>query len=194
MMSPLAKQHLNSIAVSEVKLLALLEIYNDLLNINFKRDMREYGYHKTISNNKTLYDMPFYPDLVNLYSIITTLKVKPRDYILYQFKNYRRPTTMSRQVPTLKMLTTPAAIELWEKQFFKPVYAISDKDIEESSKKYMLTLMSIHKLTNEEDFFKDPMLISQVAKSFLHKQPIFRKLLAEGYYLKHFKLTAADLT
>ena len=192
MIAPLAKQQLNAGAIPESKLLALLEMYNDLLIINFKRDLREYGHHKTVSNNKTLYEMPFYPDLVNLYNIVTTLKVRPRDYIIYQFKNHKQPTTRSRQVPTIKMLTTPAAVELWEKQFNKPILTISDKDLEESSRKYMLSLMTIHNVT-EEDFFKDPMLISQVAKSFLHKQPAFRKLLSEGYYLKTFKLQASDL-
>lgn len=184
-----------AIPVTESKLLALLDLYNDLLTTNFhiRGGTEEYKYHKSIPSNKSLYDTYFYQDLLNLYSIITNLKVRPLSYIMFQIKNYRPPTNMSRHSPTLKMLTTPAAVEKWENQFATPKHAISEADNDAVNAAYLKTLCQANGIEDENEIYKDPILISQISKSFLLKQPIFKKLLTEGYYWKAFKLKTSDI-
>ena len=184
-----------AIPITESKLLALLDLYNDLLSTNFhlRGGTEEWRHQRNIPKDKTLYDTPFYPDLVNLYSIILTLKVKPREYIMFQIKNYKPPTKMSRLNPTIRMLTTPAAVERWENQFVRPLRTTSDEESDRVSRSYMLSLMEANGIQTEDEFYRDPILISQISKSFLAKQPEFQKLVSTGYFLKTFGMAAKDL-
>jgi hypothetical protein len=184
-----------TVHTTEAKLMSLLDLYNDLLTTNFhiRGGTQEYKYHRTVKDGKALSEMFFYEDLIHLYSVIVHLGVKPRDYIMYQIKTYKPPTKFSRMTPTIRMLTTPAAIEKWENQFVKIKSSMSEEDRDSLNKEYIETLMRANGISSEEEFFKDPILISQVSKSFLVKNPVFKRLLAEGYYLKTFKLKTSDL-
>jgi hypothetical protein len=82
------------------------------------------------------------------------------------------------------------ALEDWEKANAAPVKAkiLSEDYLIESSKKYMVDLMRANNIDSEEEFFKDPYLISMLSKCFLIKSPVFMSLLNSGYYSK-FGLT-----
>ena len=180
---------------SDAKLMALLDLYNDLLSVNYhiKGGTEEYKYHKKLKEGLPLSSAPFYEDLLRLYSLIVDLKVRPRDYILYQLRLYKPPTKYSYKVPTLRMLTNPAALERWNKQFIKIQSPLTESELDAANLEYMQTLMRANGLSSEEEFFKDPILLSQVSKSFLLKNNTFKTLLASGYYLRTFGLQAKDL-
>ncbi len=170
--------------MNDRQLYLLLQIYNDAIStISWK-------YQIKLKEGQKLESYTWYKDLVNLYNIIHSLGIKPRAYITFQINNYKQPTKFSRMVPTIRMLTTMKALEDWEKANAAPVKAkiLSEDYLIESSKKYMVDLMRANNIDSEEEFFKDPYLISMLSKCFLIKNPIFMSLLNSGYYSK-FGLT-----
>lgn len=175
--------------MTDSQLYLLLQIYNDAVSsISWKYQVR-------VKQDTPLKEHSWYPDLINLYNMVHSLGAKPRDYIRVQIINYKQPTKFSRVVPTLRMMTTVKAMETWEKSQAKPVEAkrLSVEFLNRASSKYMLDLMKANNLSSEEEFFKDPFLISQVSKSFLYSNPIFNRLLDEGYYSR-FGLSRETLT
>lgn len=174
--------------MTDSQLYLLLQIYNDTVSsISWKYQIRT-------KPDKLLKEYPWYEDLVNLYNIIHTLGAKPRDYIRVQITHYKQPTKFSRVVPTIRMMTTVKALETWEKSQAKPKEAkrLSNDYLIQASNTYMLGLMKANNLASEEEFFKDPFLISQVSKVFLLVNPIFVRLLEEGYYSR-FGLSKENL-
>ena len=174
--------------MTDLQLYLLLQIYNDAVSsISWK-------YQIKIKQDRPLKEYSWYEDLVNLHEIIHALGVKPRDYIRVQITSYKQPTKFSRVVPTIRMMTTVKAMETWEKSQAKPKEAkrLSAEYLIDASKKYMADLMKANGITEEEEFFKDPFLISQVSKSFLTVSPIFNRLLDEGYYSR-FGLSKENL-
>jgi hypothetical protein len=174
--------------MTDSQLYLLLEIYNDVVaTISWKHQIR-------VKPDKPLKSYPWYPDLVNLYNIVHTVGAKPREYIKVQLDNYKQPTKFSRVVPTIRMMTTVKAMETWEKSKEKPkaIPRLSDEYLIDLSIKYMHNLMVANSVPTDEDFFKDPFNLQVVSKSFLKVNPVFNKLLDEGYYSR-FGLSREDL-
>ena len=170
--------------MNDKQLYLLLQIYNDAISsIGWK-------YQIKLKEGQKLSSYTWYQDLINLYNIIHSLGVKPRDYVRFQVNNYKQPTKFSRMVPTLRMLTTMKAVEDWERSQGPPIEAkrLSDDYLIETSKKYMSDLMKANNISSEEEFFKDPYLISMLSRAFLVNNPTFMSLLNSGYYTK-FGLT-----
>ena len=174
--------------VPDSKLYLLLQLYNGAVG------KVSWNYAVKVSKNKLFKDHPWYDDLVNLYNIIHYNGLKARDYLAVQVSHYRKATRFSRTVPSIRMMTTPAALEVWskslERTFAKPP---SFAELVNISDKYMRDLMHMNHITSEEDFFKDPLLIREVSRAFLSQHPVFLRLLAEGYYKEHFGLENSDI-
>lgn len=174
--------------MNDKTLYLLLQIYNDAIcSIGWK-------YQIKLKEGQALSSYSWYNDLVNLYNIIHSLGVKPRDYVGFQVNTYKPPTKFGRKVPTIRMLTSLKAVEAWEKSQAKPVEAriMSDNDLILASKKYMLDLMHANNMSSEEDFFKDPFMLQMVSKSFLASNSTFMSILNSGYYSR-FGLTRENL-
>lgn len=174
--------------VPESKLYLLLQLYNGVVG------KVSWNYTVKLSGKKLFKDHPWYQDLVNLYNIVVHNNLKARDYIAVQVSHYRRATRFSRVVPSIRMMTTPAALEVWEKSLARiPAKAPTYDALIKISDQYMKDLMHMNNLASEEDFFKDPLLIREVSRAFLSQHPIFMRLLAEGYYKEYFGLESSDI-
>ena len=164
----------------DTQLYLLLDIYNDAVGtVSWKYQIR-------LKYKKALKNYPWYQDLVNLYNIIHSVGAKPREFIRLQLDNYNRPSKFSRAVPTIKMMTTFKAMEIWEnsQKRVAPIPELSKEYLLQVSKKHMENLMRSNNIVSEEEFFKDPYLIQLVSKIFLAESPIVNKLLDEGYYFR----------
>jgi hypothetical protein len=174
--------------IPDSKLNILLQIYNSEVG------RISWNYTVKVSPKKLFKQHPWYQDLVNLFNIVYHNNLKARDYIHVQVTNYRKATRFSRTVPTIRMMTTPAALEVWEKSQTRitaqaPTYPMLIR----ISEQYMKDLMTMNNIGSEEDFFKDPLLIREVSRAFLSQHPIFMRLLSEGYYKTHFGLEDSDI-
>jgi hypothetical protein len=126
--------------------------------------------------------------------IMANIGAKPRIYIQAQISEYRKPIYKARQVPTLKMMSTPSGIDRYnkycnEKNNIKDFNVISKEEMDDFSKRKMEEIIYRLNIKSEEDFFKDIYLISQLSHSFVKEHPIFKKLVAEGYYQKAYSLS-----
>jgi hypothetical protein len=174
--------------VPEAKLFLLLQLYNDMVGkVNWKCALKVY------INKPAISSYSWYPDLCNLHKILQALGAKPREYISFQIQYHTNTVKFGRTVPTIRMLTTPAAVERWEKHKSGPrIDHVSRNDIIQSSTRHMANIMHANGL-DELSFFQNPLFIGEVSKVFLAQNETFRTLLASGYYHKHFGLSATDL-
>jgi hypothetical protein len=174
--------------IPDSKLYLLLQLYNGAVG------KVSWNYAVKINKKKLFREHPWYDDLVNLYNIIHYNGIKARDYLAVQVSHYRKATRFSRSVPTIRMMTTPAALEVWSKSLERTTAKPpSFSELVTSSEKYMRDLMQMNNLSSEEEFFKDPLLIREVSRAFLSQHPVFLRLLSEGYYKEHFGLENSDI-
>ena len=174
--------------IPDSKLYLLLQLYNGAVG------KVSWNYAVRLNKNKLFKEHPWYDDLVNLYNIIHYNGIRARDYLSVQVSHYRKATRFSRSVPTIRMMTTPAALEVWSKSLERTVVKPpSFTELVSISEKYMKDLMHMNNLSSEEDFFKDPLLIREVSRAFLSQHPVFLRLLSEGYYKEHFGLENSDI-
>jgi len=174
--------------IPDSKLYLLLQLYNGAVG------KVSWNYAVKINKKKLFREHPWYDDLVNLYNIIHYNGIKARDYLNVQVTHYRKATRFSRSVPTIRMMTTPAALEVWSKSLERTTAKPpSFSELVTSSEKYMRDLMQMNNLSSEEEFFKDPLLIREVSRAFLSQHPVFLRLLSEGYYKEHFGLENSDI-
>ena len=174
--------------IPDSQLYLLLQLYNGAVG------KVSWNYVVKVSPKKPFKEYPWYKDLVNLYNIIQSNGLKAREYLALQVSSYRRATRFSRVVPSIRMLTTPAALEVWSKSKERvSAKAPSIDALDRLSEKYMRDLMQMNNLDSTEDFFKDPLLIREVSRDFLRKQPEFNRLLLAGYYKEHFGMENCDI-
>lgn len=174
--------------VTDISLNLLLQLYNNAvgkvgwqyaIRLNGKRPFKEY---------------PWYQDLINLYNILHYNKITPREYLTVQISHYKKATRFSRNVPSIRMMTTPAALEVWaQSQTRVSAKPPSYDQLIVASTKYMQDLIHMNGLASEEEFFKDPFLIREVSRAFLNQNSTFKRLLSEGYYKEHFGLETSDI-
>jgi hypothetical protein len=141
---------------------------------------------------------PWYKELVTLIRLMNKIEAKPRLYIQAQITEYRKPCKSSREVPTIKMMTTPAGVDRYqrylERMGMTPVkyYKISHEEMADFSKTQMEAIMKRLNIPSEQEFFKDPYLVAQLSKSYVKDNPVFQELAASGFYQKKFGI-APDL-
>ena len=174
---------LSEISNSDVALIA--NVYNDIVGridpFKYRLDMRGDFTKKS-----------WYNDVVQLIRTMAGVGAKPRIYIQAQITEYRKPMFRARQLPTIRMMASPAGIDRYNKYCaernspsIKP-YVVSEEDMINMSKTQMDFLMKRLNIDSEEQFFKDIYLVNQLSKVFVKKHPVFQKLSEEGYYYKTY--------
>lgn len=181
-----------AIEISETDIALVANIYNDCV-----AKIDPYRFLLDLRGDFTL--RPWCKDIITLIRLIKKLGAKPRIYIQAQVVEYRKPCQSSRQVPTIKMMTTPAGIDRYERfcdrmgMDRKPPMKVTKLELEDFSSIQMNTIMTRLNLSCADDFFKDPYLVSQLSQSFVKKHPSFIKLEAEGYYKKKFGINGEEI-
>lgn len=181
-----------AVEISEVDIAMVANIYNDCI-----AKIDPFRFHLDLRGDFTL--KPWCKDIISLIRLINKIGAKPRLYIQAQVVEYRKPCKSARQIPTIKMMTTPAGIDRYERfcdrmgmNRAKPV-KITNTDLEDFSGVQMTSLMKRLNIPCEDDFFKDPYLVAQLSKSFVLKHPSFIKLDHEGYYQKKFGVPSESI-
>lgn len=142
---------------------------------------------------------PWYKEIITLIRLMTKIEAKPRLYIQAQITEYRKPCKSSREVPTIKMMCSPAGIDRYqrflEKMGMTPdkVHRISQEEMADFSKSQMETIMKRLNIPNEQEFFKDPYLVAQLSKSYVQSNPVFQELATSGFYQKKFGVDPDNL-
>lgn len=170
---------ISDITDKEVYLYA--NLYNEIVGTidNFKFNLR-------IPND--IKKAFWYKDILNVIHLMKVLKCNPREYFVFQIKNYNAKHSKGRQVPTVKMLSSPRLVSLWEEYVFKQAsykkpIVVSKEALIQYSKDKKSQLMKIYNLT-ELDFFKDLVLVLQLSPDYLQQSEIFQRLYDSGYYKK----------
>lgn len=178
--------------VTEKDILDLISIYNE-----FTKTKHPFFYVLRTSGNIT--QKTWYRYFVDLARIIRIAKAQPREFIQAQFASFRQPTPLHKPVPHPKYLAATASVERWKLYLIKlgkkqhEVPLVDDQALSVMSADRMKRLMKSCGLIDEEEFFLDPTLISQLSYGFVKKHPIFKKLEAIDYYQTTFGITALDL-
>jgi len=178
--------------VSEVDVVALVNIYNDTVS-----RITSYKYRLKLTESFTR--EPWYKEVVLLYRLINRLNVKPRTYITAQIKEYSKPIKYGRAVPSISSLTSPAALKRWERycermgKIIDVKTKITTSDLNDYNLAQMNTLMKSFDVKDETEFFKDPYLLAQLTTDFTKTRPAFLKLVNDNYYRDTFHMTAEEL-
>lgn len=165
----------------------LLQLYNEQVSlIDKKLQLRAKKEAKLEENN-------FYPELVILNNTITTLKAKPRDYISYQFRIYKKSHFSARKFPSIRMISSSKSAERWIAHLSKTNNAPDIESLLNHSRQTMQDLMKSNAIGSEREFFEVPFFVSEMAPVFLKQNETFQQLVKEGYYEKTFSMKAEDL-
>jgi len=178
------------ITESDVALIA--NIFNDCI-----AKIDPFRYRLDLNGNFTT--KPWFKEIITLIRLMARIEAKPRLYIQAQISEYKAPCKVSRAVPTIKMMTTPAGVDRYhrflDKMGMNPtnVPKISEEEMMDFSKAQMEAVMKKLNIPTEREFFKDPYLVAQLSKSFVQKNPSFQELVSEGFYQKKYKLSPDNL-
>jgi hypothetical protein len=148
---------------------------------------------------KSLKDYNWYGDVISLTRLICSLEAKPKEFITAQFLYYKKNHSKGREIPSFKTMITPAAIEKWHKYMQElgketPAYErISKEEMDKFNTLRMKHLIKQYNIQKEEDFFKDPLLISQLSRSFIEKFETYNTLVETGYYKTNFGIDVETL-
>lgn len=173
--------------ISETDVALVANIYNDCVS-----KLDPFRYHLNLKGDFT--KKPWYNDIVKMIRLITNIGAQPRTYIQAQISEYRKPMYKARLIPTLRMMTTPSGIDRYNKYCqerggIKEVNTISQEEMNEFSQKQMEEIIYRLNIKSEEEFFKDVYLITQLSREFVKNNPVFKKLVAEGYYQQTYNLS-----
>lgn len=178
------------ITESDVALIA--NLFND-----FVAKIDPFRYRLDLNGDFTT--KPWFKEIVTLIRLMARIDAKPRLYIQAQIAEYRQPCKVSRAVPTIKMMTTPAGVDRYhrflDKMGMNPttVHKVSDEEMADFSKSQMEAIMKRLNIVTEREFFKDPYLVAQLSKSYVQKNPAFQELVTEGFYQKKYKVKPDSL-
>ncbi len=180
------------IEISETDIIMIAEIYNDIIG-----KIDPYKFHLSFKGD--FKGRTWYREMIPLIRLMKSIKAKPRLYLQAQVVEYRKPVKHARQVPTIKMMATPAGIERYERFCVKrgltksKIHKVTQTELEDFSGIQMLAMMERLHISCQDDFFKDPYLIAQLSQSYVKKHPSFIKLEAEGFYQKEFGVSVESL-
>ena len=176
------------------------DIYDTVNYYNDCAIVAGFPYNKIrLKVGKPLKSYSWYPDVTSLTRLISSLEAKPKDFITAQFIYYKKKHSKGREIPSFKTMITPAAIEKWHKYMIAqgketPAYErISREEMDKFNTMRMKHLISQYKIEKEEDFFKDPLLISQLSKSFVEKFETYNMLVESGYYKNVFGIDPENI-
>lgn len=175
--------------ISESEVYMIANIYNDFAN--------KLCPHDALYMGKDFSKQSWYNDIIKLIRIMDQVKAKPRLYIQAQFAEYKKPVRKGRNFPTIGMMCTPAGVERYESFMTKnkrvESHILSSDEVNDFSINQMRSIMERLHIATEEDFFKDPYLISQLAKTYVKHHPAFQKLVSERFYQTRYKLDPESL-
>lgn len=170
--------------VTEEDVLNIVRLYNDFVRVH------DTGYRYYIKVTKNFSKHKNYGDAISLFRLILSLNTTPREYLSAQFMLYKamKKHPYSRQLPTLKNLSSPAAVKRWNDYLLAtgkkemPSVKLTDEDIIKYNEFQLKKLMESWNISNEKDFFKDVILANQFPLEFLQRRATFRELVREQYY------------
>lgn len=142
---------------------------------------------------------PWYKEIITLIRLMNKIEAKPRLYIQAQIAEYRKPCKIAREVPTIKMMYSPAGIDRYQRFLDKmgmtssKYHKVTVEEMMDFSKTQMVTIMKRLNIPNEQEFFKDPYLVAQLSASFVKNNLNFIKLESEGFYKKKFGITGEGM-
>jgi hypothetical protein len=172
----------------EERLVILLDYYN--LFVDRISPIKKLRPRKNIPFSENYY----YDDLKKLEYVIKVLNTTPQKYLEFQFRKWRAPFRLARQFPALSYLSSPVAIEKYIRSLGPSEENLVDNlAMLTFSAKHMQDLMSANNISSEEEFFKDPLFLSEVSEEFLSSNETFMELLNSGYYENTFGLTINDI-
>lgn len=180
----MAKLELLNVNDDDVR--SFVSIYNTLVST-----VHPFKYNLSYTKSRGIRQQNWYKDVTMLMDLIHTLKTSPRNYILSQLTEYKKPNAKARLVPTLKMMASEKGIERYitycrkVKQVLN-VHIPTQDDLDLYASKKMSILMDSNDIKNVEDFFKDIFLSSQLSSHFVQTHPTYLKLRDEGYYRREF--------
>lgn len=171
------------------------DIYDTVNYYNDCAVVAGYPYNKIkLKVGKPLKDYSWYGDVTSLTRLICSLEAKPKDFITAQFLYYKKGHSKGREIPAFKTMLAPAAIEKWHRYMQEqgketPAYEkISKEEMNKFNKMRMQHLIKQYNIQKEDDFFKDPVLISQLSRSFVEQFETYNTLVESGYYKNVFGL------
>ena len=183
----------NDVTPEDVTLIA--GIYNDCIGLvysPFSKSILKMG--KILDDDKTR------PDLIGLCRIIASLNCSPREYIMAQIQEYKKPIKKGRLTPTLKMMVSPSGIDRWNRHVEKKLGPGTHTgripcsfDWYTYSKDMMKKVMEANGIKSEKEYFMDPYLLSHLSRQFLMNNETFRALVDEGFYQKTFGMTVEEV-
>lgn len=172
----------------EHRLILLLDYYN--LFVSQISPIKQLRPSKSLSFKEN----SFFVDLRKLDCVITSFKTTPQKYLEFQFRNWRIPFKLSRKFPPLSYLSSPNAVEKFARSIAPNIEnMVSSQSLISFSESYIKDLMTIHNIKTEEDFFKDPIFISDLPENYLKLNKTFQKLLSENYYENTFGITKEEI-
>ena len=180
-----------AVEISEVDIALVANLYNDCI-----AKIDPFRFNLDLRGDFTL--KPWCKDIITLIRVMKKVGAKPRTYIQAQVVEYRKPCKSARNIPTIKMMCSPAGIDRYDRfcdrmgMNQKPVHIITQTDLEDYSGIQMNDTMERLNIC-EDDFFKDPYLVSQLSQGFVRKHPSFIKLESEGFYKKKFGITGEEI-
>lgn len=162
----------------------VVDLYNDLTAM--RRGAR-YKDKKVSVEEAAKYNERIMKEAIAFLRLTGRFNASPREFMLAQVDQYSGKNRF-RKFPTLKMMSAPSAVDNWKsycERVGKIVPEVDDTSLEsllKYNKDRMSTIMRTNNVKTEEDFFKNPIFISDLSYSFLQKQPLFIKLVKEQYY------------
>jgi hypothetical protein len=177
--------------ITDTDIALMAHIYNDCLE-----KIDPFKYRLTL--DKTFTKKPWFKDMFNLVRLITSLGVKPREYIQAQISEYVKPIKKAREVPTIRMMASPSGIDRYTSYCKKHGKLPSNNkrinatELEKFSLVQMQRIMKTNHLT-EKDFFRDPYLMAQLSRDFVLSHPTFLELNTTGFYRTSFGVDGTEL-
>lgn len=181
-----------AVEISEPDIAMVANLYNDCI-----AKVDPFRFSLDLKGDFTL--KPWCKDIITLIRLMNKIGAKPRTYIQAQVVEYRKPCKSARNIPTIKMMCSPAGIDRYDRFCDRmglnqrPVHKITQLELEDFSGIQMVSTMKRLNISCEDDFFKDPYLIAQLSQGFVRKHPSFIKLEAQGFYQKKFGITGEEI-
>lgn len=130
-----------------------------------------------------------YDDGKKVLDLIHKLGASPRDFVLAQIFEYSRKNKKAAEVPTIKMMAAPAAIDRWSNYMIKrgklQEIRPKEQEIMDYNNDHVSKIMVANSISSLEEFFKDPYCVAQLSKNYVLNHPVFKKLNSEDYYSKN---------
>jgi hypothetical protein len=174
----------------------IIDLYNDLTAI--KQGFRHRD-KKVSAEEAEKYNEKIMKEAIAVLRLASRFNATPREFIMAQIEQYKGKNKF-RKFPTLKMMSAPSAVDSWKAycervgKIVPEVDEASQTELLKYNKSRMTTIMRTNNVKSEEDFFKNPIFISDLSYSFLQKQPLFIKLVKENYYQENFGMDFSFLS